>query len=100
MSEPERVSYKEVVADKKERIEAEMSTLWEVHDSITITDTLCEKASCGDCPAREVCRRHIDKAINHIKDAIVELACSRHDIGIISAELTGEEWIVEQEVRC
>jgi len=100
MSESKKVTYKEVVEDKKGRIETAMSSLWEVHSNITITDTLCEKASCEDCPAQDTCRRHIDRAINYVRDAIVELTSLKRVLGPIITELTGEEWIVEQEVKC
>jgi len=100
MPERKRVSYKDVVKDLRRRVKTAILFLWKIHDGITISGTLCEKAPCRDCPAREVCCRHIDRAIRHIKDAIVELACSRHELGYILTELTGEEWIVEQEVRC
>jgi len=98
--EPERVSYKDVVEDLKRRVETAISTLWRVHDNITMSDSLCGKTSCKGCPARETCYIYLDKAIARIKNVIVDLASLKRELGYIIAELTGEEWIVEQEVKC
>jgi len=100
MSEPEMVLYKEVVEGFRKRVKTAILTLWKAHDGITISGTACEKALCKDCPALEVCREHLDKAIRHIRDAAVELGFLKHELGYILTELTGKEWIVEQEVRC
>jgi len=98
--EPERVSYKDVVKDLKRRVETAISTLWRVHDSITISNALCGETSCKDCPARETCYIYLGKAINRIKNVIVDLASLKRELGYIIAELTGEEWVVSQEVKC
>jgi len=100
MSEPERVSYKEVVEDFKRRVETAIWALQRTYNYITISGTLCEKVPCKDCPARETCNEHLDRAVNHIRDAIVELASLKRVLSPIITELTGEEWIVEQEMRC
>jgi len=100
MSEPREVTYKEVVGDLKRRVETAISTLWRVHNNITMSNTLCGKTSCKNCPARETCYIYLDKAINRIKNVIVDLASLKRELSYIITELTGEEWIVEQEVRC
>jgi len=100
MSEPRGFSYKEVVEDLKERIEVALSKLKEAYDLLLITGTPCEVVSCEDCPANEVCKQDIDKVVKHFIDAIIELSSAKRKLGIILAELTGEEWVVSQEVRC
>jgi len=100
MSEPERISYKDVVKDLKRRVETAISTLWRVHDNITMSDSLCERTSCKNCPARETCYIYLDKAIARVKNVIVDLASLKRELGYIIAELTGEEWVVSQEVKC
>jgi len=98
--ETEEVSYKDVVKDLRRRAKTAIPTLWKVHDSITITGTRCEEAPCKDCPALGICREHLDKAIGHIRDAIVELGFLEHELGCITTELTGEEWVISQEAKC
>jgi len=98
--EPREVTYKEVVEDLKRRVEIAISTLWKVHNNITMSNALCGKTSCKNCPALEMCYIYLDKAINRIKNAIVDLASLKRELGYIVAELTGEEWVVSQEVKC
>jgi len=100
MVEPERVSYKEVVEDLRRRVGTAIPALWKICDSIVITGTLCGEVPCKDCPASGTCYEHLDKAIKHIRDAIIELGSLKRVLGFIIIELTGAELITEQEVRC